>query len=331
MKRADDVIVLIYREGSHHNSADAELHIRFSDDYGATWTAEDTKLGGGAVTGFPMNPPTGNISYGEGMPLLMPNGDIVILMWSVTGTFPTGAQNGTYMSRSTDDGETWDTPAAVDFSGIAGDTHIYATDGWFEYDGVVYTGGRVYADDGISDSYVILLKTEDNGTTWEYVSDITSSNTQEVGLEYLGNNTIIAMIRDLGNAQAYRRYSTDMGATWGSLQNVTTATRTIGRTKVYTRAHLKGEASWWTDETLIMVGYVHQVPGSSQTRRNCIWVSNDQGEHWTSPMYIDSSSEDAGYGDIFWNPDAEEWVVVNYQGSLSAADLKQYNITISGI
>jgi hypothetical protein len=61
-RRTDGVLVLVYRRASAHNEDDADLAIRFSDDDGATWTAVNTTLAAAAVTGFPMNPPIGNIS-----------------------------------------------------------------------------------------------------------------------------------------------------------------------------------------------------------------------------------------------------------------------------
>lgn len=338
-RRTDDVLVMVYRVGSGHNTS-ASLAIRFSDDNGATWTAENTTLAGGAVTGFPMTPPVGTISYGEGVPLTAPNGDLLIEMWSVTGISSSGTLNGTYQSRSTDDGSTWSSPAAVTFSGNpAGNTSTFMTDDWFVFGGAIYMGARWYADgDGVPSS-LRLMKSTDNGTSWSYVSTVVAANEgtsgalggQEFGMEYIGNDTILTMIRDNGHTKSYKRISTSMGAegSWGTLIDVTSEVGIAARQKLYTRAHLKGEADWWTDSTLIMEGFIHQNPPSSQSRRNCIWLSNDRGDSWDGPHYIDSTTEDAGYGDIWWN--GTGYSVVNYQGTLSAAILKQYDLTVSGL
>jgi hypothetical protein len=100
----------------------------------------------------------------------------------------------------------------------------------------------------------------------------------------------------------------------------------LGRNRVYTAMHLRGEAGWWKDPNLVMVGYVQQVSGSSQTRRNAVWFSPDRGTTWDGPHYIDASTEDAGYGDMFWN--GSGYSVVNYQGTLTAASLEQYDLTV---
>jgi hypothetical protein len=337
MKVRSGVVVLVYREGSHHAVNDGELHIRFSEDYGTTWTAEDTFTNGSPVTGFPMNPSTLTAGEDAGEPwlYLADNGNLVLHMWRVDYNVTT---NGTYQSVSTDGGATWSSSAAVDFTGIADDSKVFATDDDFVVSGTIYAGARIYTDADGTPSESILIKSTDNGATWEKVSTICGSSegaagtgAWEVALEYLGSNTIIALLRMADYARAYKRVSSDMGATWGSLTEITSTVGIMGRTRVYTRAHLKGEANWWDDETLIMVGYVHQTSGSSTPRRNCIWVSRDAGTTWTLPIYIDASTEDAGYGDIIWNPTTKKYIVVNYQGTQAEADLMRYTVRIFGI
>jgi hypothetical protein len=80
-----------------------------------------------------------------------------------------------------------------------------------------------------------------------------------------------------------------------------------------------------------MVGFVHQTPGDWQDRRNCVWVSRDHGVTWSTPFYIDSRTPDGGYGDIFYDADNDQYVVVNYHGTPKAASLKQYRLTIAGV
>lgn len=339
---SDDALVLAYYKATNHFNNEGALQIRFSDDDGATWTAANTKLGGGSVTGFPMNPPGASQPPDSGEPQLYvaPNGDLLIHMWLVDyGT----SMGGTFQARSTDGGETWDTPAQVAFGHpTADDDIIFATDDDFIVSGVLYAGARIYSGgaDG-RPSASILIKTEDNGTSWEYVSTIMDDDEgdspnfggQEVGLEYLGDNRIIAMIRDNPHTKSFRRYSTDLGATWGTLTDATSLVGIAGRQRVYTLAHLKGEASWWTDPTLIMVGFEHQDPGDldGQDRRSCIWLSPDQGDTWDGPHYLHTTTQDAGYGDVFYDFTNDRWVVVGYSGTQATASLKQWNLSISGI
>jgi len=334
---SDSALVMIYRRGTAHDVNDGDLHIKFSNDHGATWTAEDTKLGGGAVTGFPMNPP---VSAGQdaGEPWLMvaPNGDLLIHMWRIDYSVSMG---GSYQSRSTDGGATWSAPAVIDFVGETDDTIIFSTDDDFVYERVIYAGARIYSGgaDGTPSS-MILIKSPDNGATWTKVSTIMAANEgsagtggQEVGLEYLGNSTIIAMLRDNAHTNSYQRMSTDMGLTWGSLTTVTSTVGIAARQRVYTRSHLLGVAGWWKDPLLFMVGFVHQTSGQSLDRRNAVWISPDRGATWDGPHYIDTLDDDGGYGDLFYDFTNARWVVVSYKGTLAAASLKQYNLTITGL
>jgi hypothetical protein len=334
-RRPDGVLVMVYRAGTIHWSNDAELRIRFSDDDGATWTAVNTKLGGGSVTGFPMNPGVGNIGLGEGIIEVAPSGRLVILMWSMTGTYPTTHDFvGTWQSYSDDDGESWSTPSQVTFVGNPDDdNYTFATDDSFVFDRTMYVGARVYYENDGAPSASVLMKSADNGSTWEYVSTIQAqseggSGGQEVGLEYLGNSTIIAMLRDNPQTNFYQRYSYDMGATWGTLLDVSSTVGIAGRQRVYTRSHLLGLDGWWKDPVLYMCGWVHQTPGSSADRRSAVWISPDRGITWDGPHYVNTTTDDGGYGDIFWDFTNDRLVLVTYAGTTGAASLIQYNLTL---
>lgn len=326
---SDNALVLVYRRGSHHAINDGALYIRFSNDDGATWTAENTTLGGAAVTGFPMNPSTLSAGEDAGEPWLYvaPNGDLLLHMWRVDYGV---TANGTYQSRSTDGGHTWSASAAVTISGVANSLLAFATDDDFVLDSVIYAGARVYADVAPSNVHAILIKSTDNGTTWSKVSDITEvgSFTNEVGFEYVGTNTIVAVIRSLLNDHTYLRRSTDLGLTWGALEDVSNSIGISGRHRIYTRAHLKGLANWWNDPVLVMVGFHLMTPNSSQQRRNCVWFSPDRGEHWSGPHYLAAQTEDAGYSDMFYAAGSAQYGIVAYQGTLATADLVQYRITM---
>jgi hypothetical protein len=338
IKRRDDgVLVMAYYRAERHDTNAGALHLRFSDDNGATWTAEDTKLGGGAVTGFPMNPPvSAGQDAGEPWIYLAPNGDLLIHMWRINYSVSMG---GTYQSRSTDGGETWDSPAGpIQFAGltVAQNNRTFATDDDFVFEGTIYAAARVYVDADGSPSASVFISSDDNGATWTRVSTIVSASDpddgiQETGLEYVGNARIVAMLRDNEHLKSYQSISTDMGVTWSAKADVTSTVGIAGRQRVYTRAHLQGEDEWWEDNVLIMTGFVHQDPGDSQDRRNAVWVSGDFGDTWSEPFYIDSATEDSGYGDIFYDEANDQYVVVSYQGTLAAASLKQYRLTITGL
>lgn len=336
---SDDALVLCYRRGSRHDVNDGALHVRFSDDHGDTWTAEDTTLAGASVAGFPMNPDTLSSGQDAGEPWLMvaPNGDLLLHMWRVDYAVSLG---GTYQARSSDGGETWSAASGpVQFDGLteAQNGKTFATDDDFVYDRTIYAGARVYTDaDGVPAS-MVLVTSDDNGRSWTRLSTIVSSaenggqGAQEVGLEYVGNSTIVAMLRDNPHTASYRRISTDMGQTWGTLDDVTSQVGIAARQRVFTRAHIKGLSGWWKDPVLVMVGFVHQTSGSSHPRRNAVWLSHDRGTTWDGPHYIDASTEDAGYGDVFWDPTNGQYRVVTYQGTTETAGLTQYDLTLGGV
>src|SRR5690606_13582467 len=97
------------------------------------------------------------------------------------------------------------------------------------------------------------------------------------------------------------------------------------RHRIYTEKHLKREASWWTDARLIMCGYTYTPDGK---RRNTLWFSDNQGVNWSEPYYVEVAYDDAGYGDIFYNPLTEEIVFICYRGEFTKADLVQYNLSV---
>lgn len=332
------IVVLVYLETTEHSDNTVEVvHIRFSNDDGITWTAEDTYLDGAPVSvGLPPGASTSD-SYGPGDTYIWqaPNGDLYLHTWKVDYA-PGGNMSGCWRTKSIDGGKAWGTWEQILFTGITNDDRAFITEQHFILNGVIYMTGREYQDNPDTNFNPVrnfLAKSTDNGSNWELVSYITSfaENTHEAAMEYIGNNTILVFMRDTNDTKSYKRTSTDMGASWGTLTEVQTALGgAIGRSRVYTRSHLKGAENWWQDHVLIMNGYLHDNP-TSYPRRNCVWISRDQGATWFGPFYIDVQTEDAGYGDIIYNPGTDQYIVVNYQGTLNEANLKQYNLSITGI
>lgn len=342
-------LVMSYRDGTAHNVNDGSLHIKFSDDNGATWSAADELPDATPVDGFPMNPATLTAGQDAGEPWLyyFPETDRLVLhMWRVDYGVSNG---GTWQSESEDGGATWTTShGPIEFADptASASTHLrtFATDDDFidEATGDLYAVARIHTSVSAVAANQILIRTTDQGVTWERVGAatnpriVTSSEAGgrggiEAGMEYTGSGRIVCMIRDGFSTNSYRRISTDMGETWGTLDNMTSTVGIAARQRIYTRAHLKGEADWWDDPVLIMTGFVLQTPGQSQGRRNAVWISEDAGATWSTPFYIDTASGDGGYGDIFYDDDNDQYVVVSYRGTLTVADLKQYRLTIAGI
>lgn len=322
---SDDALVLCWREGTAHATNDGQLRIAFSDDDGATWTAPDTTLDSSAVSGFPMNP---TVSAGQdaGEPWLYvaDNGDLLLHMWRIDYGVSAG---GSWQSRSTDGGETWSAPALIEFTGITGDSLIFSTDDHFVSGGSIYASARIWDDPDPTESQNILIKSDDDGATWDYVSDITSTteNTQEVGLVHLGSSDVLAVARTLTNDKTWTIASDNLGSTWGAPYQQGRIQES-GRHRIYRVSDLGA-----TGDALIMVGFVLGQRGSSHPRTNAIWLSTDSGDLWHGPYRLDDETEDAGYGDAFYDATNDQYVIVTYQGSLSTADLKQYRLTISGV
>lgn len=336
--KGDNRLLLVNERSSAHATNDGALQIKFSDDDGATWTAYNTKLGGGAVSGFPMTPTgaTANQDPGEGWLIELPSGRILLTMWRVDYSTD---NDGTQYSWSDDGGETWTTPAAIAVSGVTNLVLTYATDQGFvdPETGTLYAITREYTTGTYTACRIHLITSTDDGATWTVVSTVMESNqggngSIEGGMEYLGDRTILVQMRDTDHVAAWQRISTDMGATWGTLTDVTAQVGIAARQRIYTFAHLMGLPGWWNDHRLLMVGFVQQTPGDSQDRRNAVWVGswdrNSATVAWDGPHYVDSSTEDAGYGDLFYAGAAGQFSVVNYQGTLAAAAIKQYDLTV---
>jgi hypothetical protein len=317
------VVVMVYYNTTQHGVNAGALHIKFSDDYGASWSDEDKTLEGADVTNFPMNPPdcTEGQDANEPWLYLAPNGNLLLHMWRRENgaVLPAVELNGMYQSISSDGGETWSVPAVIDFVDIADDTVIVTTDDHFVYDGVIYACGR-NADGNIT----LLVKSEDNGGTWTHIANVTTSTT-EIGMEYLGDNNIHAVLRTSSNISAKRALSDDMGETW-TIVDIGHIIGNSGRHHIWTKAHLEGDAVWWTDSYLIMCGFIFVTANS---RRNCLWFSKDGGINWSEPYYVDDPFDDGGYGDLFYNPNTGEYVFMCYRGTQFKADLVQYNISVN--
>lgn len=342
VRRPDDTLVLAYQRSTGHAVNDGTgIHLIMSDDDGATWSAEDTNVAAAAITGAPLKPADCTASQDAGEPWLIyaPNGDLLLFTWRVDYNLD---NDGTYIFRSTDDGETWDAGTGpIDWGGLtaAQDLLTYCTDDGFVIGSTMYIFGRVYADGSDYDpSAVVMMTSSNDGLTWTRIATIVSSTALggqgaiEIGAERVGATSFHVMIRDTAHTNGYTATSSDLGVTWSSLTDVSSTAGIVGRPRLYTRAHLKGQANWWLDPIVIGVGFVQQTSGSSQDRRNCVWVSRDHGVTWSTPFYIDTTDVDAGYGDIFYDAGNDQYVVVNYKGaSLNAADLKQYRLTIAGV
>lgn len=341
----DNRVIAVYQNSSAHATNDGALHITFNTHAtvaAASWTANDTKPGGGAVSGFPMTP-TGAAAgqdAGEGMLIEDPRtGRIHLFIWRVDYNVD---NDGTQHAYSDDGGETWSTPVAIAVSGVTNLTLTYATDQAFFHPntGDLYMVTREYTTGTYTASKIHLIKSAagaDVGDAFEMVfANVMASNQGgnggiEASLTYLGGEgDLLVVIRDTDHQAAWQRISRDLGASWGTLTDVTSQIGRFARARVYTVAQLRGLPGGWNDNRLIGVGFQQDTPGDSQDRTNGVilgWWDRNGGTVTWSQFDIDTSAEDGGYGDIVWSGSGLDFVVGNYKGTLAASDWEQYDLT----
>jgi hypothetical protein len=290
-------------------------HISFSPDYGAAWKAEDVFTDNGAVVNYPVN------GSGQNVIAKAPNGNLLLLTATVTG--PT-------MYVSSDGGKTWGDTVAMTISGIpAGDNpYTYPCDQGVVVDNIIYVTCIRYTPPYNAPYKMYLIKSTDSGATWSFVSEIgadIATGCGEAGIEFIGGTTFIVLIRAINN-DIYRARSYDMGVTWSA--SVFMGWTQGGRWHIHTGAHLRNEANWWNDPVLIANGFVISGGG----RVNCVRISKDKGATWTSFFAADVHSQGmGGYGDLIYNPNTSEYVLIEYFQESPNYVIKQYNMTISGI
>lgn len=322
-----DTIIMVYSASPANNTPPASVHIKFSTDYGATWTDEDKFTNGNPVTGFPLS------DLGQGLVVCAPNGNLIVLAWSDVA----GVGNGTYQSVSTDGGASWSAPSQITISGLSGADNLltFATNQAVIVGSVIYVAAVHYSylnwQTNPESYYMSLIKSTDNGSTWAHVSQIGGASATGYGegsITRTGTNTLFATLRDLSD-NIYTTYSTNLGLTWSSPALCGIADG--GRNMIYTRSQLHGDANWWLDPVLLMTGFVNTTP--MDARQNSLWVSVNRGETWSDAFALDTPADgrDGGYGDMFWDATNSQYVAVNYRGLPAAADVKQYNLTIGGI
>lgn len=298
--------VHVYRTGlTHGYDLTSRLHIRFSTDEGATWTAEDTFTDAGAVTGFPIAPHLTN-GVAEGQMVVAPNGDLLIVALEIDA----GGLNGSYVFRSTDAGKTWtdqgeinadnDLGAAMEFSVIG--SEIYMA-GWKQ----------------VTTHKSVLYKSADNGATWALVADVTSfaQDTDEWSFVRTSGNNMVGLLRDHPLAKTYKAVSGDLGLNW----TVTDVTDIFG---VITRPRLKIFPSQPNRIYLLSTDVIEGVSGFTCTR-----YSDDGGATWTPRFGLDVVLHtDWGYGDVLRLADGSFYAFADF-GTTSVCSIYEYRYSVN--
>lgn len=289
-----------YVVNSSHSAinADSVANIHFSVDEGTTWTAANVFTDDDACTGFPLTGHDTN-SVGSASLVIAPNGDI--LCHSHEKAAATNALLGTYQYRSTDGGKTWtdegiintDAGLVLESDYFISGTNLYACAA--DFSGVAYKS--------------MLYVTADNGTNWTSVSDATATtdDTDEWGVvNYTGNN-LLGVFRNHLMTKTYMRLSTDLGSTWGTLQDITAKVGIVHRPRLKIFAN---------EPTRIYMFGRYYTAGYEVM---AMWYTDDLGINWSAPFNIGLNTyADCGYCDCLKLTN-NDFYVLGYLGTVDTA------------
>ena len=194
-----------------------------------------------------------------------------------------------------------------------------------------------------SKSGTLLARSTDHGRTFSFLSwigplaDHRGGATFEPAIEYVGNRTIVAVLRDTGNRHTWQTVSTDMGASFGPLQEISAQINggipngLWQRARIYKESnpdfqyrnpldYSKGEGRLW--------GFGLHSIGGGYTRKPVVYWSDDNGRSWSGPELLHGPMHpgtDTGYGDLKRRVD-NTFVAATYYANpeTTIADVEQY-------
>jgi sialidase-1 len=219
----DGRIAVVMRGGAPHIGIKGRLDIVFSEDEGKTWSKPTV------VVDSEMD--DRNPAFGQAK-----DGTLVVGYWhcanyDANGKYTADLENGgktrTKVTRSTDGGKTWSTPADIDVSDLGyGSPYgkiVTMPDGAMLMP-VYGTGVR---DNGANQppkgDYSHLYRSTDNGQTWSRFSTIGKERFNETGVVRLDSGDLLAAMRTSKPQDVWLTRSTDGGKTWSEPKNLTPA------------------------------------------------------------------------------------------------------------
>jgi hypothetical protein len=279
----------------------------------------------------------------------MPNGDLVLQFWR------DAYRSGTKQLRSTDHGKTWVVDIEqIEVQGVPGEAGKRAsgTEGHFvdpENPSHVYMAFQFY-------SYEIarvgtmagtcLARSIDNGKSYSFLSWIgplaaqkepSSGATFEPAIEYVGNRTIVAILRGFDDRRTWQAISTNMGASFSKLVDISEQVRggvsngSWQRARIYKESnpsfqhdnvlnYAKGQGRLW--------GFGIHSNGGGYTRKPVVYWSDDNGRSWNGPELLHGPlypGTDTGYGDLKRRVDGTLVAATYYADRTSSmANVEQY-------
>lgn len=336
--------IMALRSGLDHISwgtRDA-IHILTSNDEGRSWGGLNRWFDGSPVTGFPYE--DGRTHSETGL-YRMPNRELILQIWR------TEFVSGTRQFRSADEGRTWsldhDQVQVEDVAGADGRLAL-GTQNCFadpESPSTVYMAFQFFHCHGQSGA--LLATTEDHGRSYRFRSWISPLGPEkdpsgfamfEPAIEYVGNRTIIAVLRNnTAGTSTWQTKSTDMGATFGPLVDISAQIDAGVEGGMWQRARLYKESnpSFQSGNRMEyraaegrLWGFGLHSNGGGYTRKPCVYWSDNNGDQWNGPALLHGPiypGTDAGYGDMKRRVDGT-FVAATYYANRDStvADLEQY-------
>ena len=336
--------IMALRSGVSHISwgtRDA-IHLITSSDEGRSWSPLDRWFDGTPIEGTPYED---GYTHSEPGLYRMPNGDLILQFWR------TQYQSGTKQLRSTDDGRTW----AVDIDRIcvtgvpgADDDMAIGTQDWFvdpENPRDVYMVFEYFHYNGQDGT--VLARSQDNGRSYSFVSWVAPLDSErdpegfaafEPAIEYVGDRTIVSVLRDgAGSRRTWQSESTDMGASFTPLRDISDQVDGAVPSGVWQRARLYKESNpcfqhnapldFAAGEGRLWGFGIHSI-GGGYTRKPVVYWSDDNGASWRGPELLHGPMHpgtDTGYGDLKRRTD-NTFVGATYYANQysSVVDVEQY-------
>ena len=323
------------------------IHLLTSSDEGRTWGKLDQWFDGTPIEGMPYY--DGKCHSEPGL-FRMPNGDFILQFWR------TDYHTGTKQLRSTDNGKTWITDIerinVAGVTGAPGNVALGCQD-WFvdpENPSDVYMAFEYYKYN--SQSGCFLARSRDNGKSYTFLSwigplgsmeNVDSGATFEPAIEYVGNRTIVAVLRGGagGDRYTWQTVSTDMGISFRPPVEITEKINGGVPNGLWQRARLYKESNpsfqynnqlnYAAGEGRLWGFGLHQLgPGYAYTRKPVVYWSDDNGESWCGPELLHGPMRpgtDTGYGDLKRRIDGT-FVAATYYcqpgNESTVADVEQY-------
>lgn len=314
----DGTWLMVYRakaDGSPPTGHEGQVWIRNSADDGETWSA-GTKLSSDAYDAI-------NAEF-----VKYPNGDIEIFYTrydNATSTYHTPNM----VSRSTNDGVSWSAFATAS-SPLDSGLQIMWQEIIIGSDVYLAAYGATNLSSPSWDSF--FYKTEDNGTTWVLISNITTEAVDgeynEPGIVYLGDGDFVVVLRDANKAHTLQKRSTDWGVTW-TIDGYIKDDGSVAGVGVGTDVRLHQCRIWNKDIDSNDLGYVYMqaalYPGS-YPRDMYAYFSTDNCTSWASKSLIYGAADCHDSGLVLKTSSAAKY----YPGRMSGeADTTDDDITIS--